>query len=130
MFEVLPLNVCQSVEDKYPLVELEACATSILVPEPITAFDPFVIVNIAELFSVKFPFVKAGSLLLNVDQSALDKAPLFADDAVGMSKVILPLAVTGEFDTDISVPAVPNAKPILVTVPEPAGAAHVLSALK
>ena len=72
-FEVLLLNVFQSVEDKNPLVDASACATSIEVPLPITAFVPSVIVKIFDVVSVKSPNVKALCLLLNVFQSVEDK---------------------------------------------------------
>jgi hypothetical protein len=61
----LPLNVFQSVELKNPLVEAPDWATCMVVPVPITAPVPPVMVRTADVASVRFPFVSAGSLLLN-----------------------------------------------------------------
>ena len=55
------------------------------------------------------------TLLLKVDQSAEDKAPLFVAEAVGILIVIFPELVTGEPVTFMLVPVVPNVMPIEVT---------------
>jgi hypothetical protein len=47
-----------------------------LVPAPITAPVPLLIVKIEDVASVKLPFVNAGSLSLKVFQSVEDKYPL------------------------------------------------------
>ena len=56
-------------------------------------------------------------LLLNVVQSALDKAPLFVELAVGKLNVISPEPVIGLPVTLKSFPVVPVTAPTLVTVP-------------
>ena len=70
---ILLLNVFQSVELKKPFVDALACATAIVVPLPITAPVPPVIVNILDVVSVKLPKVKALCLELKVFQSVDDK---------------------------------------------------------
>jgi hypothetical protein len=67
------LNVEKSAADKYPACDVLACATCIVVPVLTTALDPPVIVRIDDPVSVKFPFVSAESLLLNVEKSSADK---------------------------------------------------------
>lgn len=54
---------------------------------------------------------KIVALLLNVVQSALDKAPRFDALAVGIFNVIEPLVVIGEPLIFTSVPLVPALKP-------------------
>jgi hypothetical protein len=83
-----------------------------------TALVPPVIVKTELVASVKFPFVNAGSLALNVVQSAALKAPLLAADAVGTFKVITGVVVPLATLEDKSVPVVPKVKAAtLVTVP-------------
>jgi hypothetical protein len=113
-----PLNVFQSVELKNPLVETPDCNTCIDVPVPITAPVPPVMVRTAEVASVRFPFVSAGSLLLNVVQSVEDRAPLLVADAVGTFNVITGVVVPFATVLDKSVPVVPKVRAAtLVTVP-------------
>jgi hypothetical protein len=113
-----PLNVFQSVELKNPLVETPDCATCIDVPAPITAPVPPVMVRTAEVASVRFPFVSAGSLLLNVVQSVEDRAPLLVADAVGTCNVMTGVVVPFATVLDKSVPVVPKVRAAtLVTVP-------------
>ena len=64
--------------------------------------------------------VKEDILPLNVAQSADDKAPLLAADAVGTFKVITGVVVEFVTVLDKSVPEVPNVNAAtLVTVPAP-----------
>ena len=89
-----------------------------LTPLPIIAPVPPVIVKCAVLELVILPIVKADCLPLNVDQSALDNAPLFEALAVGTFKVITGVVVLVATVELKSVPLVPSVKAAtLVTVP-------------
>jgi hypothetical protein len=57
------LKVVQSVEDKNPDTLPLACFTRMVVPEPITAPVPPVMVRTEEVTSVRFPVVKVACLL-------------------------------------------------------------------
>jgi hypothetical protein len=112
------LKAVQSVELKYPLEDDPACDTCMVVPVPITAPVPLVIVKTDDVASVRSPLVRAGSLLLNVVQSAKDKAPRLVADAVGTFNVITGVVVLFTTLLDKSVPVVPKVRAAtLVTVP-------------
>ena len=101
-----------AVELNEALVPDNALLTKVtVVPSSVIALSPIALapVNLGRLFVVPVPvtgLVKAFCLPLNVLQSALDKAPLFDDDAVGKLKV----CVSTELTIAKSVPVLPTAK--------------------
>jgi hypothetical protein len=86
------------------------------VPAPVTAIVPLLVIGLFD--TVKAEGIERptlDTLLLKVDQSAEDKAPLLVAEAVGILIVIFPELVTGEPVTFMLVPVVPNVMPTEVT---------------